>query len=46
MQLLGLGNQEMYLQSVKCIDFIFSDESTKQVLRTQMEMIKNKSLII
>ena len=44
MQLLGLGKEEMYLQSVKCIDFIFSDESTKQVLRTQMQKIKNETL--
>ena len=44
MQLLGLGKQEMYLQSVKCIDFIFSDDTIKQVLRTQMEMIKDKTL--
>ena len=41
---LGLGQQEMYLQSVKCIDYIFSDESTKQVLRTQMQKIKNETL--
>ena len=42
--ILGLGKQEMYMHSVKCIDYIFSDDTTKQVLRTQMQKIKNETL--
>ena len=44
MQLLGLAKEEMYLQSVKCINYIFSGDTTKQVLRTQMQKIKNETL--
>lgn len=37
MQLLGLGQEEMLLHSLKCIDFIFATDLTKETLRVQIQ---------
>ena len=37
MQLLGLEPEEMLLHSLKCIDYIFANDTTKETLRAQIQ---------